>query len=81
MDATRILIEVTAGIIPGAPKPELTRRFTITDAEWEKAAKLGDGHMAHHLLTATRDRAQTYAGVLMLNPERFNWIRTEYLVF
>jgi len=78
--AARILFEVTAGMIPGTPLPNLTRRFEIDDAQWDHAAAMGV-HASSYLISMTRDRAQTYAGVLMLSPETVQWVRTEYLVF
>lgn len=95
MEAARLIIEVTCGVIPGTPEPEFTRRWAITSAEWDLAnqadAELlqqsqesGDpgpaGHAFHAMLklSFTAAEADEYAR-LMRNPQRFNWVRTEWL--
>ncbi len=80
MNATRILIEVTAGLIPGTPMAELTRRYSITDAEWSEA-QAGGQQTVGDLLAETNGKAQGYAGLLMLQPNQINWVRTEWLYF
>lgn len=80
MQATRLMIEVTAGVIPGAPEPKLSRRYAITDTEWS-AAQAGGQTAVGDLLSETNGRAQGYAGLLMLQPDAVNWVRTEWLYF
>lgn len=81
----RILIEVTAGLIPGTPEPEFTRVWTITSEEYEAAvARDNDTRENWHklnvaLLLAERAAvADEYARILR-NPSRFNWTRTDWI--
>jgi hypothetical protein len=86
-DTARALIEVTAGVIPGQPMPELTRRWAITSAEWQEANRPTPGtpeadyapHPASVLLAVRTAEAQGYANLLMLQPDRYNWVRVEWL--
>ena len=87
MKAVKLVIEVTAGIRPGLPEPQFTRRWTLTSDEWERAQveddelhKNGDNEHAMHaalLLGARAAEADEYARLLR-NPQRFNWVRTEW---
>lgn len=73
----RVLIEVRAGIIPGQAIHELTKVFAITSDEWEKAGHVERGQS--NLLAEVNGKAQGYAGLLMLQPDAFNWVKTEWL--
>ncbi len=74
-ESARVIVEVVAGLIPGKdPDPEFTRRFHITGAEWEEA-----GENQGNLLAEVNGRAQGYAGYLMLQPDRLNWVRTDWI--
>lgn len=77
---TRILIEVTAGLIPGQPEADYTRRYVITDAEWAEAQAAGVDAVGG-LLAEHNGRAQGYAALLMMQPDRVNFVRTEWLYF
>ena len=86
MKAVKLVIEVTAGIRPGLPEPQFTRRWTLTSDEWERAQaeddellEKGDAHAMHAalLLGARAAEADEYARLLR-NPQRFNWVRTEW---
>jgi hypothetical protein len=83
-DAAKVLIEVQAGVIPGQPEPEYTRRWAITSAEWERAEQddkeADEGHrFACFLLLSFRAaEADEYARMLR-DPSRFNWTRTEWI--
>lgn len=81
----RVLLEVSAGIIPERPEPELTRKWAITSEEWQKA---GDPLEAGSDLEVSRQsallaecngRALAYANLLMLQPDRVNWVRTDWI--
>lgn len=74
-DAARVIIEVVAGVIPGHPEDEYTKRFGITSQQWEEAGEDGKAN----LLAERNGQAQGYAGLLMLQPDRFNWVRTEWI--
>lgn len=74
-ESARVLIEVLAGVIPGEPMPEYTRRIGITSAEWESAGSEGRGE----LLADRNGSAIGYAGWLMMQPDRVNWVRTDWI--
>lgn len=73
-DSARVIIEVTAGVLPEHPEPEYTKRFAITSNEWEEA-----GERASHLLAERNGQAQGYAMLLMLQPNAVNWVRCDWL--
>jgi hypothetical protein len=74
MGSARVLIEVTAGVVPGRAEVELTKRWAVTSAEWyEDAAKQGE------LLSTRNGMALGYAGWLMMQPDRVNWVKTDWI--
>ena len=93
-ESAKCIIEVTAGLVPGQPEERFTRRWVITGAEWEAAqeedgrllqeAQEGDvtaGEHAMHaalLLAFRAAEADEYARLLR-NPQRFNFVRTDWL--
>lgn len=89
-ESARILIEVVAGIIPGQPEPQLTRRWAITSAEWEavqaqaraeQSALPAEGEgLGDALLPILRAYGESneYAALLR-NPARLNWVRLEWI--
>lgn len=74
--AMRAAIEVTAGILPGQPDIEYTRRWVLPEAEWTDAQAK---EQAGELLATLHGQAQGYAAFLMLQPDRLNWVRTEWV--
>lgn len=76
--AAKLLIEVVAGVMPESPMPEYTRRYAITSDQWEEAVSKGESGPAE-LLAETAGRAQGYAALLMLQPDRLNWVRTDWV--
>lgn len=72
----RVLLEVVAGLIPQRPEPELTRQYAITSEEWNRAEE--EGTIAH-LLAEANGKMQGYAGWLMMQPDRVNWVRTDWI--
>jgi hypothetical protein len=76
MESARVIIEVTAGVIPENAEGEYTRRWALTTREWEDAAGKGE---EGQLLAELNGRAQGYAGWLMLQPSSLNWVRTDWL--
>jgi hypothetical protein len=84
-ESARILLEVTAGLIPGTPIPELTRTWAVTSAEWQKAAdplEAGSDvevHRQFELLASRNGQALAYAGLLMMQPDRVNWVRSDWI--
>jgi hypothetical protein len=76
MESARVMIEVVAGVIPQRPEPELGRLFAITSAEWEEATMDGTQGI---LLSTRNGQAAGYAQWLMMQPDRVNWVRTDWL--
>jgi hypothetical protein len=74
--SARVLLEVVAGVLPGTPLPEYTRRWAITSAKWRQANDEGE---ASELLAEYNGRAQGYAALLMLQPDAVNWVRTDWI--
>lgn len=75
-ETARLVVEVVAGVIPGQPMDEHTRRYVLTSSQWQQAktdGKTGD------VLAELTGRAQGYAMLLSLQPDRVNWVRTEWL--
>ena len=75
MQSARVLVEVVAGVIPEQPEPEFTRQWGITTQQWEEAA----GGEQSALLADYNGRAMGYAMLLMLQPDRVNWVRTDWI--
>lgn len=65
--------EVTAGLIPGQPMPEFTKRWALTAEErrCEHAADIFSWRMI---------AAMQYA-LLLQNPQRLNWVRLDWVWF
>jgi hypothetical protein len=83
MENARALLEVTAGLIPGKPEPELTRQWAITSAQWQEALGKTNSDLETaatlELLATCQGLAQGYAQLLMLQPDRVNWVRTDWI--
>jgi hypothetical protein len=71
--ATRVVVEVLAGVIPEQPEQAYTRTWSIDSETWEQAQDQGG------ILAELNGRAQGYAMLLMLQPDRFNWVRVDWL--
>ncbi len=76
MESVRFAIEVVAGVIPGQPEEEFTRRWVVTSREWDDAE---GSDKAAELLAQRCGQAAFYAGLLQLQPDRLNWVKTEWL--
>lgn len=77
MESARVIVEVVAGLIPGKdPEPEFTRRWAITSQEWQEAQA---NDKSGELLATVNGKAQGYAALLMLQPDRLNWVRTDWV--
>lgn len=69
--------EVTAGIVPGEPMPEYTRRWGVTSDEWyDKGGSPSPQGVA--IFNANLVAAQEYARYLM-NPGALNWVRVDWI--
>lgn len=71
--ADRVILEVLAGVIPEKPEEEFSRRWTITSDEWEACA-----HQTT-LLAEYVAKAEVYAHLLGLQPDRFNWVQINWI--
>lgn len=84
VETLRLVVSVVAGLIPGGePMPELSRRWGITSAQWQAAAARvqsgEDNDAVAALLAEVNGRAVGYASLLMLQPQRLNWVRTDWV--
>lgn len=75
MESARVVLEVTGGLIPGRPDSELTRRWALTSAKWHDLDDRGKSTA----LAELNGQAQGYAGLLMLQPDRLNWVRLDWV--
>lgn len=73
MESAKAVLEVVAGVIPERPEQELTRRWVITSKQWEDAPDKAA------LLAEANGRGLGYAALLMLQPDRLNWVRADWL--
>lgn len=92
MDSAKAAIEVTAGLLPMQPINELTRRWWISSLEYEEARaknndpanrELGVGGLDFlgQLMTDKQGPALAYAQLLMLQPDRYNFVRMDWIWF
>lgn len=78
-ESARCAWEVTAGLIPGKPMDEYTRRWGLISSEWYGP----DGQPSLQgvaAFNAALVAAQEYARYLM-NPGQLNWVRVEWIWF
>lgn len=81
MSSAKVGIDVAAGVIPGTSMPEYFRQWFITAEEWQEASEDKTG-MAHaKLLADLGGKAQAWAMFLMFQPDRVNWVKTEWIWF
>lgn len=83
LESAKVIIEVTAGLIPGTPDPQFTRRWAITSKEWHEAEQkemTEDSifHPMHELLIFRAAEADAYA-MMLRDPARLNWTRTDWI--
>jgi hypothetical protein len=82
-ETARVLLEVVAGLIPERPEPELTRQWAITSREWEEAGKMSSSDLEagrqSELLAERNGKALAYANLLMLQPDRVNWVKSTWI--
>lgn len=74
----RYAVEVMAGLIPGRPDPEFTKRFLVTSKEW--ADESGNGSHAVSNESSPWAEAVAYAATLV-DPSRVNWVKVEWVWF
>jgi len=73
MNATRCAVQVDAGVIPGEPEPIFSKAWAIQSDEWNASTDQST------LLCELIGKASTYATFLMLQPDTFNWVKTEWI--
>lgn len=79
MESARIIIEVVAGVIPGTPIPEYSKRFGITsDAWYAQGVYEGKAEEARIEILKVYGFAQEYMRNLM-NPQAVNWVRLDWI--
>ena len=76
MASAKLLIEVVAGLVPGTPMPEFTRRWGWTSDDQEALA-LGNEE-AKKKWIAIAGESREYAATLE-NPQQVNWVRRDWL--
>lgn len=76
-DSAMVILEVCAGVVPGVPETEHTRRWVISSARWHELEAMPG--LQAEALAKLNGEAQGYAMLLMLQPERFNWVKVEWL--
>jgi hypothetical protein len=68
MQPLKCSIVVTAGVVPGALDPSVTRRWDFTEKEFNSPP----------LYIDLSGAAMNYSFYLM-NPQRFNWVKLEWI--
>jgi hypothetical protein len=82
----RLAFEVCAGLIPGQPMPEYTRRWVITSENWHQENAMTDAEFAQahpdgkSTFATFRDEAHEYAKSLT-DPRAVNWVRVDWIYF
>lgn len=79
MQAARIIIEVSAGVIPGTSMPEYFKRFGIPSDVWYAQGEYEDKkEEAKMEILKVYGTAQEYMRNLM-NPQAVNWVRLDWV--
>lgn len=68
VESLRAAWEVTAGLLPGRPEPELTKRFVFTSS------------MPDERFQEAHTQAFEYARDL-IDPSKLNWVRLDWVWF
>lgn len=68
-------VDVVAGVLPGTPEDEFTRQWIVTSEDWHAA----DSNGKAQLLSDLAGKANGWATYLMLQPDRVNWVRTDWV--
>jgi hypothetical protein len=75
------MIEVVAGIVPNTIMPEHTKQFIITSDAWYAQGEYeGNKDEARMEVMKVYGIATEYMRDLM-NPQRVNWVRLEWIYF
>lgn len=76
LNAAKAFFEVTAGIIPGTPMPEFTKRWGYTSADYEEDRSVEEGQTS--IFAARLREAHDYA-IELSHPARLNWVRVDWI--
>lgn len=76
MEAAKLIIEVTAGIIPGTPIAEHTRRWGWTSRD-QQLLEIDDS-AAREKWIRIAGESREYAATLE-NPAQLNWVRRDWI--
>jgi hypothetical protein len=76
MESAKLIIEVVAGLVPGTPMPEYTRRWGWSGADQEALNK-GDKEAEEKYIRIAGE-SREYAASLE-DPRRLNWVRRDWL--
>jgi len=76
MEGAQLIIEVTAGVIPGTPMPEFTKRWGWTSNNQQKLEE-GDQE-AKTLYIRIHGESREYQASLE-NPNLVNWVRRDWI--
>ena len=72
----KLVIEVVAGLVPGTPMPEYTRRWGWSSEDQEKL--IADDAEAKAKYICIAGESREYAASLE-DPRRINWVRRDWL--
>lgn len=67
----KAIVEVHAGLAPGRPEPEFSRRWVLGATDWSDRGV--------DALTDVNGQAMAYAMYLQLQPNALNWVRLEWV--
>lgn len=70
--------EVFAGILPGEPMPEYTKRWYYTSEDYQQDCKNADDGKPYNQFSEKMREAIEYSKQAM-NPARVNWVRVDFL--
>ena len=75
--SVRCAWEVSAGLIPGIPESDHTRRWWVTSPDYWSAAEKGEEAL-RALIEEKEAEARAYYEELR-NPNRWNWVRLDWV--
>lgn len=76
MARAKAFFEVTAGVIPGTPMPEYSKRWSYTDEDYGKDKEVPPDQTT--IFSTRLQEAHDYAMGLS-NPTYVNWVRVDWI--
>ena len=70
-------VDVHVGVLPGSPDPAMSRQWFITSEDWHA----DEGKNQAQLLSDMAGKASAWSTYAMLQPDRFNWVKVEWVWF